>query len=723
MADGQAGSLLRSYGLGDMAAQYWLEETGQVELLLLPADREPALLAGWNEGKKLHGDSLAQVKLVGDAYPGSYAGGTSLRNSETVSRFRYEAQHSSRTQGCCRIETHLTDGRGHRLIHTLTWTEGDYAVGSTTTFVNEAEEPVTLELLSSFSLGQITPFEAADTPDCLRLHRIRSKWSQEGRLVTEPAEELQLEPSWGYWQANSVRYGQIGSMPVKGYAPFGAVEDRKAGVIWAAQLAVETSWQMEFYRRDDCMAFSGGLADREFGHWMKTIRPGESFTTPKAILTVCSGVSGRDDTRLVDCACQRLTQYGEKYVEAGPAREQTLPILFNEYCTTWGLPSHENIAGILEAIRDKGFDYFVIDCGWFVAEGRNWSDGMGDYIPSSRLFPRGLGAVCEEIRQAGMVPGIWFEIDNVGRDAQAYQREELLLHRDGQVLTTQNRRFFDLRKPETEAYLAERVIGLLKKYGFGYMKMDYNDTIGLGCDGAESLGEGLRQDREASLAFVSRVKRECPGIILENCASGGHKLEPLMMGLCSMASFSDAHECEEIPVIAAALHRCVLPRQSQIWAVIRKTDSLRRIGYTMANTFLGRMCLSGDVTELTAAQWRAIEDAIAFYRKIVPVIKDGFSYFYGERGPSDRHLTGWQGVVRVQREKGQLAGGPHAAACAVVHFFRGALPERVVIDLPEGCPCRIAAVYAQTAIRTEVTGKRLTVWPAGEMEAVGIYLN
>lgn len=51
---------------------------------------------------------------------------------------------------------------------------------------------------------------------------------------------------------------------------------------------------------------------------------------------------------------------------------------------------------------------------------------------------------------------------------------------------------------------------------------------------------------------MRKVKEEIPGIILENCASGGHKLEPLMMSECSMASFSDAHECEEIPVIAAS---------------------------------------------------------------------------------------------------------------------------------------------------------------------------
>lgn len=715
MGRGIGRSLLSRFVFGDMVILYLLEEGGQAELLLVPADREQTLEEGIRDGKCVHGDSLVQIKLLGDLYPGSYAGGTTMRNSGTVEQFKYEKQEIIREEDRRVIETYLTDQRGHRLIHRLGWTGGDYAVDSTAVFINDSDQPAVLEMLSSFSLSELTPFEEEDASECLRLHRIRSKWSQEGRMVTETAEELQLEPSWAYWQPNSVRYGQVGSMPVKGYFPFGAVEDVKAGVVWAAQLETEASWQMEFYRRDDCLAFSGGLADREYGHWMKRIAPGESFAAPKAILTVCSDS--------VDCACQRLTQYAEKYLEDGPESEQRLPILFNEYCTTWGLPSHENIAGILEAVKGKGLEYFVIDCGWFVEEGKHWGNGMGDYVPSDKLFPKGLGAVCRDIRKAGMKPGIWFEIDNVGKDAHVYQREELLLHRDGMVLTTQNRRFFDMRKPETIAYLEKKVIGQLKEYGFEYMKMDYNDTIGLGCDGADSLGEGLRQDREASVEFVRRVKREVPGIILENCASGGHKLEPLMMSLCSMASFSDAHECEEIPVIAAALHRSILPRQSQIWAVIRRSDSIKRIAYTIVNTFLGRMCFSGDVTELTGEQWRAIEDGMAFYRKIAPVIKDGFTYFYGDRGASDRHLTGWQGVIRVQKEKGMLKDGVHEAAYAAVHVFHGAVPKQIVMELPQGCPDRIADIYGPTGISAEVIGSRLVVKPTEEMGAIGIYLR
>jgi alpha-galactosidase len=246
------------------------------------------------------------------------------------------------------------------------------------------------------------------------------------------------------------------------------------------------------------------------------------------------------------------------------------------------------------------------------------------------------------------------------------------------------------------------------------MKMDYNDTIGIGCDGCESLGEGLRKNMEASVDFVKKVAEEVPGIILENCASGGHKLEPLMMSLCSMASFSDAHECEEIPIIAANLHRAILPRQSQIWAVIRKTDSLKRIAYSIANTFLGRMCLSGDVTELSDEQWKVIDDGIAFYKKIAPIIKDGYTHRFGPKITSERHPKGWQGVVRV---------GEDGIAYALIHTFYGKLPEYIEIPLPEDCPANIADTYSDNEVEVFVEDRILRLKTTDEMKAAAVLLK
>ena len=136
----------------------------------------------------------------------------------------------------------------------------------------------------------------------------------------------------------------------------------------------------------------------------------------------------------------------------------------------------------------------------------------------------------------------------------------------------------------------------MKDNGFGYLKVDYNDNLGIGCDGAESLGEALRQNMQASIGFFKKIREEIPDIVIENCSSGGHRLEPSMQAVTSMASFSDAHEWQAIPVIAANVTRAILPAQSQIWAVLRAKDDEKRLYYSLSNTFLGRMCLSGDMS-------------------------------------------------------------------------------------------------------------------------------
>ena len=81
----------------------------------------------------------------------------------------------------------------------------------------------------------------------------------------------------------------------------------------------------------------------------------------------------------------------------------------------------------------------------------------------------------------------------------------------------------------------------------------------MGCDGAESMGEALRRKVYASQKFFEKIREEIPGIVIENCSSGGHRLEPSMMQLCSQASFSDAHEIKSIPLIAANVQRVIRP--------------------------------------------------------------------------------------------------------------------------------------------------------------------
>ena len=699
--------ILKDYSLGDMVARYVTDaEKKQVGLMLLPADLPLEELYE----KKEAVDSLVEVKFTGDIYNEAYAMGNSMRNGESVRRLTFREQRAADEDGRLTIETVMEAPGKYEVVHRLSWRQGDSYVRIFCTLKNTGKEPLTMEMFESFSLGNLSPYQRGDGHERLFIYRARSVWSQEGRMERIAAEDLQLEPAWEPHAVRCEKFGQAGSMPVNKFFPFAAVEDAEHHVFWGAQIAHHASWQMELYRKDEGLALSGGLADRDFGHWMKTLETGESFDTPEAIVSAAH-------TDSLDVFAERLTRAALEGFERAPESEQGLPVLFNEYCTTWGNPSHENIQKILDSIRGRGFQYFVIDCGWYKEDGVPWDIGMGDYKVSETLFPEGLEKTTQAIRDAGMVPGLWFEIETVGRAARAYQDTAHLLKKDGVALTSYFRRFWDMRDPWVQEYLTKKVIGTLKKYGFGYMKIDYNETIGMGCDGAESLGEGLRQNMEAAADFIEKVKREIPGIVLENCSSGGHRLEPGLMGRMSMASFSDAHECPEIPVIAANLHRMIHPAQSQIWAVIRQEDSIKRIVYSVANTFLGRMCISGDVTELTEKQWDAIDRGIAFYHKIAPVIKNGISHRFGPKIKSARHPKGWQGLIRIGKDK---------VAYAVLHTFGGELPEVIGIPLPEGCPESMAEVYAEglcTAENLWIEERMLRWRPKENWEAVAVYLG
>jgi alpha-galactosidase len=699
-------SSLSRFNLGDMTVEFLLDQISQsVGLRLFPAalaDQVAAhreQLSDQRGGPVWHLEPLVQAKLLGDPIQG-YSQGSTMRNSATVDSLRLEEQTVATQGDQTTIITRLASQRGYALENCITWRAGEQAVRVNSAFHNRSEVPLTLEMLSSFSLSGITPFAMDDAPQRLYVHRFRSAWSAEGRHEYRLAEAAGLERSWAQHAVRAERFGQVGSLPVKGLFPWAGVEDRERGVFWGAQLAQPGSWQMEFYWRDDFLCLSGGLADREFGHWLKTVAPGEQIASPFAYLSTVQGD--------LDDLCARLVNMQLPAAEAVPACELDLPVIFNEYCYSWGDPHHDDLVAMAERLEGSGVKYLVIDAGWYKGDEGSWHLAQGDWVASPRLFPHGLAATAEAIRRRGLTPGLWFEMEVVGeQSARFHQDLAHCLHRDGLPLTLAGRHFWDFRDPWVIDYLSQKVIGLLRDTGIGYIKVDYNETIGMGCDGAESPGEGLRQHLEGVQGFFAKMRAELPDLVIENCASGGHRLEPSMMALSSMSSFSDAHETRDIPVIAANLHRLILPRQSQIWAVLHAADSSQRLVYLLSAGFLGRLCLSGEVATLNDEQFALAKEAIGFYRQLAPLIARGKSKLLQAVGPSWQHLQGAQAVLRLAEDEQR--------AIVVAHSFGAPLPAAIHVPLP-GPRWQAAGCFPATAPVPELAGNELRYRPLKEWE-------
>jgi alpha-galactosidase len=676
----------KRHAIGDMVLLYLIDrKTKRVGFLMIPAGMESqvkpwrktltgvetrALPSQVVEALRIRDiENLVQVHVRGDEQAGGHAQGRTMRNGGSTLSLQWSGQKVKKTRDHLQIITTLTNKSGYEARHLVTWRQNDDSIAVRVEFSNQSNRPLTLDYLASFSLGPLTPFHEGDAPKRLVLHRFRSGWSAEGRHEQLPVEQLQLERSWVGSPPMVERYGQLGSLPARGFFPFIGMEDQVAHVTWGAQLAWPGSWHMQASRSDDGLHLSGGLTDWEQGHWSKKLALGDAFVTPEVYLTTCQGN--------IDECCHRLTQMQAPALARLPEVEKDLPIICNEFCHTWGKPSEEVMLRLADRLQGTPVKYLVMDAGWYVNDQGDWSNGNGDWIPNKKLFPDGLKATAQRIRERGLIPGIWFEMENCGPQAKAFVEESHFLKRDGIPVYTSCRRFWDFRDPWVFEYLSAKVIELLRECGFGYLKVDYNDTIGYGCDGEESAGENLRQHIEGVQAFFRKIREELPDLVIENCASGGTRLEPSMMALCSMGSSTDAHETVESPIIAANMQRLILPAQSQIWSVLRPTDTVQRMVYSLATSFLGRMCLSGDLAQLKPRQWKLAQEAMEFYRRIWPLINKGKSIRLGtptELG-SYRHPEGWQAVVRYAMDKKK--------ALVVVHAFDRPGTREVRLNLAE----------------------------------------
>lgn len=632
---------IKRHILGSTLVEYLINDKKSVSLRIVPKSMEKELKSPWEKELK-HFDPRAKyqnsfffgnlsyyhVKGENQSFPGY----TMKSNKGMI----FESQDILEDDNSKTVVTVLKNDKGYKICHKLIYKEGLKGFIVNTTFINESADDVYLDMLSSFALDNLSPFQNDDAPNKYKFHRFYGGWALEGKHICNTIEELSLEKSWAGFNCNNEKFASLGSYPVKRYFPTAVFEDSEHSVFWAVQLAHNATWQMELSRNGDTLSFTGGLGDRDLCGWRKLLKSGEEFTSPDSYIAVVCGDIYDACAAVVDMQKTAYREYGE----------QGIGVCFNEYCATWGRPTQGKMLDFCNELKDFGIKYLVIDAGW-CKEGCE-QDSNGEWGIDKNIFPD-MKEMNRIIRENGMIPGIWFEFEVTTKGSLMFEPEYDYMHltKDNEVLKSGGARsYWDFRRQDVRDYLYEKVIKMLKDNDFGYIKVDYNNNIGIGVDGAESEAEGLREHLSCVRDFFKKIKEEIPDIIIENCASGGHRLEPSMMGVSGVSSFSDAHECVEVPYVAANLHNLMLPAQELIWAVLHDDDDDNRMYYTLSAAFFGRMCLSGDIPRLSEHQKDILRKSLDFYKKLEDVIVNGKTKIYGNRGVNMRYPEGTQIAVR-----------------------------------------------------------------------------
>jgi len=641
--------------------------------------------------------------------------------SEAGGRFRY-AGHSERPAGASgpwrELRVDLDDpatGLRAEVFYLILETRSDApgAGGGVRSWVrleNRAERPVAIESVTSFLYGGLGTGPDPDDLTDLDLLWAENDWMAEGRWQLRPLRDALPDldrRSLGSDPRGCFSLTSAGTWSTGRYLPAGAVVNRRTGHAWAWQIEHNGGWHWQVgecthrsagpgpgpHRRHAPAgaAVSGaylallGPAYAEH-HWQVALNPGDAFTTvPASVAVSPEGFDG---------AIAGLTAV-RRAIRRQHDDSERLPVVFNDYMNTlMSNPTTERLLPLVGAAAEAGAEYFCIDAGWYAEIDENWWGTVGAWRPSQTRFPGGLAAVLARIRELGMVPGLWLEPEVVGVDSDVARQlpADAFFQRGGQLIVEHGRYHLDLRHPAAVKHLDQAVDYLVGELGVGYLKFDYNIAVGPGPEtGGLSAGAGLLAANRAQLDWLDAVLDRHPGLVIENCSSGGMRTDYALLSRMQLQSTSDQQEYIRYPPIAAAAPAAIAPEQGAVWAYPQPEFTDDEIAFTMASAMLGRVHLSGHVDRMSSRQRALVTEAVRVYKREIRYAIPRSAPFWplglpgwdapwvalGLRAPQITFLTVWRRGPRQGTGTGQIT-------LSVPHLRRAPVNARVLYPRDSG---------------------------------------
>lgn len=526
----------------------------------------------------------------------------------------------------------IQEYEGLRLITHMQFYDGIQVVKFTNEVVNESERNYDIEYLSSFCLTGLTQEGRQSRDKNSILYIPHNTWLGEAQWKRYTLNEL------GYDVLNSFSMKRIsiqntGSWACVDYLPMGAYYNTETDRTLTWQIETSASWHWEVSDiRGELYVKAAGPTYQENG-FVKKLKPGESFRSVPCVAASCKGE--------FQGTIAELTKYRRRIRRKNTDNER-LPVIFNDYMNClMGDPTTEVLKPLIDSAASAGCEYFCVDCGWY-SDG-NWWDGVGEWLPSGERFPNGIEEVIQYIRDKGMIPGLWLELEVMGMNCPMVQRvpKDWFFMRNGEPIIDHCRYQLDFRNPQVQEYAGGVIKRLVEEYGVGYIKMDYNIDSGVGTDHeADSAGEGLLAHTRAYLTWLDGIFETYPDLIIENCSSGGMRMEYSMLSRHSIQSVTDQTNYIKMAAIAANCATACTPEQAAIWSYPLTKGTEEEAIFNMVNAMLFRIHQSGYLGQIAKERMDAVTEGIRIYKDIREDIREGIPYWpTGLASMSDEYIS------------------------------------------------------------------------------------
>ncbi len=268
------------------------------------------------------------------------------------------------------------------------------------------------------------------------------------------------------------------------------------------------------------------------------LTPGETVRSPLVSLTFYGGdnpVKGFNVFRSWERACV--------YTES--AFPLTCTVLAGEFDRRTAAEYVDQINAYPEETCSDT-DYLWRDAGWYTING-DWYDSVGNWTPDPLRFPDGLGPVSDAARARGMGFLLWFEPERCCEGTEVYN--ECVRH-EGWLIAggDKNRNMVNLANDGACDYLSSLIANAIRENGVGLYRQDFNFSALELWRRADRQWYGGRTGIEENhyvtnlYRFLDTLLAVNPGLIIDNCASGGKRID-LEMSRRSVPLWRSDYNC------------------------------------------------------------------------------------------------------------------------------------------------------------------------------------
>ncbi len=303
--------------------------------------------------------------------------------------------------------------------------------------------------------------------------------------------------------------------PTEKYMPYFNVNGENTGIIfgigWTGQ------WEAEFSCADENTAVS--VKQQSFNAYLL---PGEEVRSPLVSLTFYdndNALKGFNQFRqwITDCVYPDEVTKGHYTVMevAGPMSTRT----------------SDEIIEILDGLRDEVFaqtDAFWMDAGWY-SYNEGWYDGVGNWTVDTQRYDNGIIELSDYAKNKGLGHVLWYEPERVYRNTVFYNKG--IENEQWLIDTGDEHVMWNLANEEALKYFCEYLVNSMKENGVTVYRQDFNFAPYEYWQKADQEYYGGRtgicENHYVTnlYRFLNYLTVNIPGLIIDNCASGGKRLD------------------------------------------------------------------------------------------------------------------------------------------------------------------------------------------------------